>query len=137
MRRDPRLRRLSSEHHQALVLARSLTDHGPGWTVADGAALARRFAAELEPHFRAEEELVLPAIRAAEPELADRTEADHAFLRAAVAAAARGDGDAARALGERLVDHVRFEERILFPAAERLLTADQLDEVARRYPDGA
>jgi hemerythrin-like domain-containing protein len=41
---------------------------------------------------------------------------------------------AARAFGERLGDHVRFEERELFPACEATLSDDVLDEVARRVP---
>jgi hemerythrin-like domain-containing protein len=135
MRRDPRLHGLSSDHHQGLVLARTLARHEGAWTVDDGAALARRFEAELEPHFRVEEEVLLPALRAAgAAELVDRTEADHVVLRAHVVAAARGDGGAARAFGERLHDHIRFEERELFPACEARLAGAVLDEVARRAP---
>ena len=134
MKRDPRLRGLSSEHHQALVLARSLTGPRGEWTLDDAARLRRRFATELEPHFRVEEELLLPALRrAGAVELVERTEADHAFLRERVAALADDEADA-RAFGERLRDHVRFEERELFPACERLLADAVLDEVARRAP---
>lgn len=134
MKRDPRLRGLSSEHHQALVLARSL-QRSSTWTPDDGAKLSRRFEAELEPHFRVEEEVLLPALRrAGAGVVADTIEADHAFLRANVAAARAGDAQAAQALGERLQAHVRFEERELLPACEELLPDQVLDDVARRVP---
>ena len=134
MKRDPRLRGLSSEHHQALVIARTLIA-GRDWTADDGARLSRRFELELEPHFRVEEEVLLPALRdAGAIALADRVVDDHAFLRAKVAEAAAGDGHAARSLGERLQEHVRFEERELFPACEELLASEVLDGVARRSP---
>lgn len=133
MKRDARLRGLSSEHHQALVLARRLADAAATWTADDGEALARRFALELEPHFLAEDEVLLPALRAAGAlELAERAAADHTFLRATLREVRAGDGRAARAFGERLQDHVRFEERELFPACEALLADAVLDEVALR-----
>ncbi len=135
MKRDVRLQGLSSEHHQALVIARSLTRPTATWTAEEGAALRRRFEAELEPHFCVEEQVLLPGLRrVGEEELVARIEADHAFLRESVVEAAAGDGAVARAFGERLHAHVRFEERELFPACERLLSEEVLDEVARRAP---
>ena len=135
MKRDARLRGLSSDHHHALVLARSLAENKRVWTQDDGADLGRRFAGELEPHFRVEEDLLLPALRrTGAPALVDRTVEDHAFLRSRVEAARSGDGGAARAFAERLRDHVRFEERELFPACEERLPDDVLEEVARRAP---
>jgi len=132
MKRDPRLRRLSSEHHHALVLARELCARTAPWSVDAGSALGQRFEAELEPHFRIEETLLLPALRrTGAVELVERTEADHTFLRARLEAARTGDGDAARAFAARLAEHVRFEERTLFPACEELLDDATLDEVGR------
>lgn len=134
MKRDPRLRGLSSEHHHALVLARTLTtlvDAGR----SDEAArlLADRFERELEPHFRVEEALLLPALRAVgEVALVERTEADHAFLRAGAQAAKAGRGDGLVAFAERLTDHVRFEERELFPCCEARLPGAVLDAVTPR-----
>lgn len=133
MKRDPRLRRLSSDHHSALVLARRLSQLTGQWTENEGESLHRRFEQELEPHFRTEEELLLPALRAVgRSDLANRITDDHTALRAMVAAARAGDGRAARSFGERLSEHVRFEERELFPACEALLPGAVLDEVGRR-----
>src|SRR5690606_8894377 len=120
MKRDPRLRGLSSEHHQALVLARTLTTLvAEGRIEAAAAELEGRFLRELEPHFRVEERLLLPALReVGEVALVEQTEADHAFLRAAAAAVRAGQRDALTGFAERLVEHVRFEERALFPCCE-------------------
>ena len=135
MKHDPRLNGLSSEHHHALVLARDLTDEQSAWTPEAGVTLGKRFALELEPHFRLEEEVLLPALRrAGETSLVDRIAVDHAFLRTSVEAARAGDARAARAFGERLREHVRFEERELFPACTRTLPDEVLDEIARRAP---
>lgn len=135
MKRDPRFHGLSSEHHQALVLARSLTEEPRAWTPEDGVALGLRFLLELEPHFCVEEEVLIPALRrAGAASLVDRIAEDHAFLRRSVQAARTGDERAARAFGERLRDHVRFEERELFPTCGETLPDEVLDEVARRAP---
>jgi len=130
MKRDRRLHGLSSDHHHALLLARDLAQHQGPWTAADAASLLQRFEQELEPHFRVEEELMLPALRAAgESALVERTLDDHAALRALVR-----DGVSVRAFGERLHDHVRFEEAELFPACEARLSNEVMEAVARRAP---
>jgi hypothetical protein len=51
MKRDARLRGLSSDHHHALVLARSLTERQRPWTQDDGADLGRR-AQQVGPRAR-------------------------------------------------------------------------------------
>lgn len=132
MKRDRRLQGLSSDHHHALLLARELAQHPGPWTAADAASLLRRFEHELEPHFRIEEELMLPALLATgEAALVERTLEDHAALRALVRV---GDEASARSFGERLHEHVRFEETELFPACEARLSGAVLEAVAQRAP---
>lgn len=120
MQRDPRLRGLSSEHHHALVLAR----RAPSIPIDE---LRAQFDREIAPHFAVEEELLLPALRASSPELVERTERDHEAIRAALA-----EGEPAR-FAELLVEHVRFEERTLFPVCETLPAA-LLAQVEARSP---
>ena len=142
MKRHPQLQPLSDDHHAALVLARDLRRAGEG---ADAAALAAlwggaqaRFARELEPHFRVEERVLFPALEAAgEPALALRAVREHARLRELIAGA--GGAAPAVAFGELLHAHVRFEERELFPLAERVLGAEALAAVgsAAREARGA
>ncbi len=134
MKRDPRLHGLSSEHHDALVLARSLKRHVGPWTQEHGAQLGQRFDTELEPHFCVEEQVLLVALGiAGQKVLVDRTLDEHKALRTLAGAARNGDGDAALEFGIRLHDHVRFEERELFPVCE-LLSDDVLEEVRTRRP---
>jgi hemerythrin-like domain-containing protein len=137
MKRDPRLQGLSSDHHQALVLARRVRRRTAAGTL-DGplvTEVARRFRTELEPHFQVEEEVLLPALlEIGEANLVTRTLDDHAFLRAQVSAAENGALDALAGFGQRLHEHVRFEERSLFPACEEKLSDPVLEEAARRAP---
>lgn len=109
MKRDARLRKLSSEHHNALVLARKLRR-------GQEVDLPAAFAAELAPHFAIEEKVLLPALRqAGREDLASRTLCDHDAMRAALAEPER--------FADLLEAHVRFEERELFPVCEELIPA--------------
>ena len=130
MKRDHRLHGLTSDHHQGLVLARRIAQGK-----LDAAAVRERFDAELEPHFLAEEELMLPALEAAgERDLVSRTWHDHATLRAHVAAAERGQPGQLAAFAALLEEHIRFEERELFPAAEARIPESALDRIHARKP---
>lgn len=135
MKRSPQLEPLSDDHHNALVLARRCR-HAAESAASEASVaelwheLRRRFAAELEPHFAVEERLLLPALTdAGESALAERTRGEHARLRALVASAPAAER--AAAFGKLLHDHVRFEERTLFPRAEAVLPAPLLEAVGR------
>ena len=101
----------------------------------DAGALARlarevrqEFAAELDPHFRVEERWLLPALEGrGEAGLAAQTREDHARVRALVHG--RWSQDASQELGTLLEKHVRFEERVLFPEAEAVLSDAELTSV--------
>jgi hypothetical protein len=98
-----------------------------------GEAIARFrefFEREGRRHFEIEEELVLPALPADDAEwgpAVERVRDDHAAIRAA--AASVDDAEGARALGHRLHDHVRFEERTLFAIVERRLAPAELERL--------
>jgi hypothetical protein len=126
MKRTVALRALSAEHHHALVLARRARDGS-----VDAAAIASAFRHDIAPHFASEEACLLPALeRAGAGLLAERTRCEHAALRDAVAALATGGSAAACTRFGLLLDaHVRFEERILFPAAEARLDATTLASI--------
>lgn len=137
MNREVRLRGLSSDHHHSLVLVRhirhSIAQGGSGHEL--GAQVAAHYDHELEPHFRVEEELLLPQLeREATRELAARARSEHSLLRSLIADGMRGQLDALRALADALEAHVRFEERELYPACENVVPEPVLDEVARRAP---
>jgi hemerythrin-like domain-containing protein len=91
-----------------------------------------RFEAELAPHFAVEERALVPALREVdERELIDRLESDHAALRAFVESGAPRTGEALARFGEALERHIRFEERELFPVAERRLSPAALARIER------
>lgn len=126
MKRSAALVELSREHHTALSLAQRARRAAAGSDAAAIAAMAatlrERFTAELKPHFEEEEKRLLPVLAAAgESELVARTLADHAELERLAAQLDSTDAALLLAFADRLGAHVRFEERELFPAAERHL----------------
>lgn len=140
MKRDPRLHGLSSDHHQALVLARRIGRRASAGTLDAELArdAVRRFHDDVEPHFVVEEEVLLPALtEVGEDELVRRTLEDHEVLKALMESVAEGAVEPLAAFAERLTAHVRFEEQILFPACEEKLADAVLDEAARRAPHPA
>lgn len=127
MKRSPALQALSREHHTALVLAKACAGTAESEDeekiVSMCARVERVFEKELQPHFKLEEEELLPRMNAAgERALVERTLQEHGRLRAmAQSIGHHGDAAALQAFADLLASHVRFEERELFACAERLL----------------
>ncbi len=128
MRRSRELKPLSSEHHQALLVAFQLKKGLAGHSESAGApkdlpgllALARRFVEQvLRAHGRAEEELLGGFLTANDMA---RLKAEHVELTRLVEAARTArPADLRSHLGsfaDLLERHVRWEERELFPYAE-------------------
>lgn len=128
MRRSRELKPLSSEHHQALLVAFQLKKGLAGHAESAGAPkdlpgllqLARRFEEQiLRPHARAEEELLGQAIPG--PDMA-RLRGEHGEMtRLLELSRTARAGDLRAHLGafaDLLERHVRWEERELFPYAE-------------------
>ena len=135
MNRIPELRSLSSDHQQGLVLAveakriaagKDSTPLTEAWREVE-----RRFEIELEPHFRIEEEFLAEPLKAAgELELVKEFSLQHKTLRDCVnPASGRTAEDLAR-FGRLLDEHIRFEERVFFEAAQQRLTGEELKKVA-------
>lgn len=121
MKRHLALEPFSRDHNDGLILARHLDLHG-------SAALAEFRAAwdaELRDHFEEEERLLGPLCRASE--FAQMSQ-EHREIRALGVEAQ--DDDAARELGRRLHDHIRWEERVLFVAIEGRATESELAALA-------
>lgn len=134
MKRSAQLSSLSREHHVALEMALRLRKA----TASDAGAVRERFVRffedEARPHFRAEEELLLPAFaRHVSPEDPDivRVLTDHVEVRRRAADLAAGVVDLAElhALGNLLHDHIRHEERRLFPRIEAALDSEALAQL--------
>jgi len=130
--RHPSLIPLSHDHHHGLALALRCRKQALGQLKPLGAAGLRERAAEfigfyrsnLAAHFRAEEQALFPAMRAALPEvgsLLDELLRDHAALRQGAEQLEAGIGLAKLVfdLGDLLERHIRKEERELFPLFEK------------------
>ena len=130
MKRSSELTPLSHDHHHALVVALGLKRAEPSNAAAAAHAWFEFAASTGEDHFRIEEEILLPgwivADCGADPSMISRTVYEHVEIRAAarrlISGVCRLD-DLAR-LGKLLEGHVRFEERVLFPAIEASLDPD-------------
>lgn len=132
MNRDPRLRALSRDHHHALVLARfiaaiDLRDRLDQDVVT---LVKERFEAEIVPHFHVEELLLRALEGRGVDDLVKRTRDEHIRMTTLVAATTASDASPLRELSRLMTDHVRFEERELYPACEHRLPAEILDQVA-------
>ena len=131
MKRHPALVPLSHDHHHTLVRARELrraaADANDSELAAASARFRRVFAGEISRHFRDEEELVFPLLAAGEgpaPETLVRAVTQHACIRALVARLP--DRAAASDLGALLEEHVRLEERELFPLVQEVVPEERL-----------
>lgn len=127
MKRAAALQPLSRDHLKALIVAKALREASDEQA---GRERLLEFWALEHSHFRIEEEVLLPAWAAGgelDEAMAVRTLTDHLFIRAQTVRLQDGELplEELHALGQRLHDHVRFEERTLFPLIER-----QLDEAA-------
>lgn len=137
MKRSEALAPLSRDHQHALDAALRLRRATPDTAAAALEHFQRFFEHEGRQHFAIEEELILPALPAGDPDWAPgvkRILDDHEAIRAgALALAECGASEEmvaqARALGERLSAHVRYEERTLFTLLERRLTATELGQL--------
>lgn len=139
MKRDEALTPLSHEHHHALHQALQLKRADKSSAAEALRDMVDFFDTEGALHFRVEEEVLLPAyVRDGGADAADaaiaRVLTDHVWIRARIATL-REMGEPAvedlRELGERLDAHVRHEERVLFPAIEAALSAQQLESLGR------
>ena len=135
MKRSSPLVGLSREHHEALVLARRAAGTPPTSETAPGQRehLLRRWDEQFAPHLAIEEAVLLPALVAAgQAGAAAEALAQHAHLRRLVERVHEGDLTALPAWGEAMLSHVRFEERALFPLAERTVDLTSLADLMSR-----
>jgi iron-sulfur cluster repair protein YtfE (RIC family) len=131
MKRHPALIQLSREHHSALVLVKRARGARAGDPVALKRLLAevsQAFAGDLEAHFLLEELHLLPALLAGGQQAAvERTLAEHAALRALAEHSGNELPESLQRFGEALAEHIRFEERELFPLVQAVLGEEALN----------
>lgn len=133
MKRAEALRPLSREHLKALLAARSMRQ---AESLAEATEVFLTFwDEEGRRHFRVEEEVLLPAwavaVEVDQPKV-DRFLREHLEIRRDRLRLAAGELnlEQAQELGKLLHDHVRFEERVLFPQIEDDLDDEYLSRLA-------
>ncbi len=130
MKRDARLRSLSSDHHRALVMARKMDKESRSNkinpTVLDELeAFCRN---ELEPHFAREEEILLPALeKHGEHQLVQKTLHEHTQMTGL--ATRLEQKDALQLFSQLLKQHIRFEEQFLFEVSQKKLSDAELEAI--------
>lgn len=127
MKRHPDLLQLSREHYGALKLARDARRAAESGEASEVTLLAQRvvqtFPAELDPHFRIEEQGILVRLaQTGKHQLVERTVGDHTELRRLAKLLANPDADTLLRFADLLAAHVRFEEREVFEAAQKEMT---------------
>ena len=135
MKRTEALVLLSRDHHQALVIAQRLRRADTATASAARRALLDYWDAHGRIHFQREEELLLPAYAGygdAHGPLVARVLCDHVAIRhdIQVIRTRPWTVDSLRRLGTVLADHVRLEERELFPLIEGAMPDQELLAVA-------
>lgn len=120
MKRHSELIEISREHHTTLSLSNRILNHPED----DHRAAVTGHRSRLLAHFD-EEEAQFAAYweKLDDPGLRTQFENDHKILRAQLAEIEKTDDF--RALATLLRDHVRFEERTLFPAFEAAVLPEE------------
>ena len=142
--RHPSLVPLSHDHHHGLALALRCRKQALGQIRPMGTPGLRERSREilefydgnLVAHFRAEEEVLFPLLRAAVSQssaIIDELARQHDEIRRAMAQLKAGAGSAKLIfdLADLLERHIRKEERELFPLFEQNLSAGQAESAGR------
>jgi hemerythrin-like domain-containing protein len=131
LKRNANLILLSRDHHDGLLI---------GWKLRQGLALNRplqvladfithQFKDHLAPHFADEEQWLFTTLDANDP-LRKQAEEEHAAIRQLVAALhSSSDKIIIEDFISKLDQHIRFEERVLFPHIEQKAGAEALASI--------
>ena len=133
MKRHASLRTLSHDHHHGLVQAKRLCESAHGdneqrAVIAEGFAVAWRD--QILPHFEREERVLLPYLKGSEE--GARLLDEHAKLRSLIEgfrSSGSPEPSVCGELGKMLEEHIRWEERELFPRLEQSLPEDALHAI--------
>jgi hemerythrin-like domain-containing protein len=135
VKRATALQDLSRDHHQALAIALRLRRADAGSASEARRAFLDSWHEHGVDHFRSEEDVLLPRLAergGSEDPAVEQVLRQHAEIRRAALVLRQRDASVAELneLGNLLNDHVRLEERQLFPLIEEAFDAAQLAELA-------
>lgn len=132
IKRDQNLMILSHEHHRALVFCTRLKKGHQTDVKTLQLFLNDFWFNELVPHFKNEEKWFLPEM--ADNEIKEQFIAEHQQIRALVNRIQNSTQqviELAVELSQILNNHIRFEERILFPYLEKTVSVKKLVEIGK------
>jgi hemerythrin-like domain-containing protein len=136
IKRSKQLTPLSKDHHDGLLFA---------WKIRQGLKNGAdiKLIAEyvqwfwknhLEEHFREEEQILAPHIPA-DNELLKQMFDEHENIEAMIHINENiPDGIMLADLAQAIDDHIRFEERVLFPYAEKIILEQELNLIYEQLP---
>ncbi len=134
MKRHENLQPLSRQHHNGLLavllLGKGLDRNTDPGQLRD--FIEWLFTGDLELHFSLEEQQLVPLMQQHPEleELAARLLDEHRLLQELrVQISQQPDADTVRAFTDLLEKHIRFEERVAFPAAEQYLSAAEMSQL--------
>lgn len=142
MKRHQQLQPLSRQHHNgllaALLLSKGVKKNASTFVMRD--FIVYIWQTDLETHFSDEENFLLPAIRhtAIYETLGQQLLQEHAAIRSLVQSFQKDDVDYddIQKFADLLEAHIRFEERVLFPKTEALLTEDEMSAFGAHLHQG-
>lgn len=136
IKRSPQLTPLSKDHHDGLLFS---------WKIKQGlkngadikliAEYVQWFwTNDLEEHFREEEQILAPHLPA-DNEMLKRMLEEHEEIEAMVHINENiPDANLLEKLADAIHDHIRFEERELFPYAEKIIPVEELNAIYEQLP---
>lgn len=132
VRRSPELTPLSHDHHDALLFVWKLRQGVKNGTnmIRIAGYITWYWQNHLQQHFELEENILASHFPLTDPLFSKMME-DHTIIRGLVDTAKINPAtDIISRLADTIYDHVRFEERTLFPYAEKELAGEQLQKIA-------
>jgi hypothetical protein len=132
MKRDKNLQSLSRDHHHGLLLSWKIRQGLKYLASGDLIAEYIHYFAEtaLLPHFAEEEQYILPYLESEDP-LKLRTLEEHRTILSLIEHLDSQIDQSAAFLkvAQLLEEHIRFEERELFPYLQEVLKPGELDQI--------
>lgn len=141
MKRDKNLIPLSHDHHHGLILSQILKEDTPPYTGLPSSLEGKKnyaiefFNKELKKHFKEEEKILLPRCKGKDKSLDqhfDTMLTDHKELYKLFSELKKKtDKKLMDKTGRKLGEHIRFEERILFPLIQKVLNEKELELIGK------
>lgn len=142
MKRHESLYSLSHEHHRGLLLAQLIKKNAPKYKGLPNTLrgkveyILNFYKNDLIKHFRAEEDILFPAVKERNSEIDSLFEEifeEHNLIKDLVLSLNEDSNhkDTLDKLGNLLTKHIRKEERHLFPLIEEALTDDELENLKK------